>query len=259
MEEEPLSQHYVGSVHRSSAAVCSCVGASPRDASMLSTLSMAVLSSLVRYAQVILTEVISSQYNNTPIFQRHSQNRWRRRRPGIERKKERKKEEARKVGSEDEGKRGGAQLLDWSACVLSAEEECRVEGEWMKNKQTNTRGDKWERAPSTRQRNEAIGVQDLVMNSRRLSFRSSDDGLWPPSIWQTALHLSSVSLTDWEMLHAVTEWRRLWLLCDQPWGSKIIYKRFPQITTFLNWKTQNTHYFCSSEKPACITRAWQFC
>lgn len=88
--------------------------------------------------------------------------------------------------------------------------------------------------PRKHQRNEAIGVQDLVTNSRRLSYMSSYDGLWPPSIWQIALYVSSVSLTDWEMLHVVTEWRQLWLLCDQPWGSKIIYKCFQEFTAFLN-------------------------
>lgn len=112
MEVAPLSQQYVGFVHRSSAAVCSSVGALARDSSMLSILSMAVPFSLARYAQVTLTEVISSQYDSTLILQRHSQNRWRRRRTGIERRKERKKEEERKVGSEDEGKRGSAQVLD---------------------------------------------------------------------------------------------------------------------------------------------------
>lgn len=60
MEVAPLSQQYVGFVHRSSAAVCSSVGALARDSSMLSILSMAVPFSLARYAQVTLTEVISS-------------------------------------------------------------------------------------------------------------------------------------------------------------------------------------------------------
>lgn len=85
--------------------------------------------------------------------------------------------------------------------------------------------------PRTRQRNEAIGIPDLAINSRRLSYRSSYDGLWPPIIRQTASRLPSVS--GWEMLHVVTEQRRSgW--CDQPWGSKIIYKCFEEFTTFLN-------------------------
>lgn len=76
MEAVPLSKQYVGFVHRCRAAMCSCVGASARDPSMLSTLSMAVSFSFARYAQVTLTEVISSQYDNILILQGHSQNRW---------------------------------------------------------------------------------------------------------------------------------------------------------------------------------------
>lgn len=103
------------------------------------------------------------------------------------------KEEKRKVGSKDEGKRGSKHEVGQSGCVLSAGEECKMEGERAKNKQTNTRGDKQKRMPRTRQRNEAIGIPELAMNSRRLSYRSSYDGLWSPIIWQTASHLSSVS------------------------------------------------------------------
>lgn len=57
---------------------------------MLSILSLAVLFRPVRYVQVILTEVISSQYDNTWSLQRHPQDRWARRRTGKERMKERK-------------------------------------------------------------------------------------------------------------------------------------------------------------------------
>lgn len=266
MEVVHLKRQYVGFVHRSRVGVCSCVGASVRDPSTLSTLSMAVPFFLARYAQVTLTEVISSQYDNTLILQRHSQNRWRRRRTrGLERRKERKKEEEKKVWSDDEGKCGRPRLQDQSGCALSAEEECRVEGERVKNKKTNTGGDKWERTPCARQGNEAIGIPDLAMNSRRLSYRSS--------------HVLADSITlvrrvsHRQMLHVVAEWGQLCLICDQPWGGKIIYKCFQEFTAFLELKTQNTHYVWPSVgmqawpihnpsphnlecylKPACVTK-----
>lgn len=89
---------------------------------------------------------------------------------------------------------------------------CSVQGRnarWRERgwKQTDKhKRDKWERIPRTRQRNEAIGIPELAMNSMRLSYRSSYDGLRPPIIGQTASHLSSAS--GWEMLHVVTEQRR---------------------------------------------------
>lgn len=43
-----------------------------------------------------------------------------------------------------------------------------------------------------------------------------------------------LSQTERCCMHVVAEWRRLWLLCDQPWGSKIIYKCFQEFTAFLN-------------------------
>lgn len=54
-------------------------------------------------------------------------------------KKEEEKEEERKVGSKDEGEGGSTSLLDPSGCVTSKEEECRVEGERVKNKQKNNK------------------------------------------------------------------------------------------------------------------------
>lgn len=50
------------------ALVWVCVGASTRDLSTLSMLSLAVPIFLARYVQVILTEVISSQYDNPTHF-----------------------------------------------------------------------------------------------------------------------------------------------------------------------------------------------
>lgn len=50
------------------------------------------------------------------------------RRTGKERKEERKREE-RKVGSEDKGEGGSVPLSDASGRVTSEEEECRAEGE----------------------------------------------------------------------------------------------------------------------------------
>lgn len=47
----------------------------------------------------------------------------------------RKGEEESKVGSEDESEGGSIPLSDPSGRVTSAEEECRVDGERMKNKQ----------------------------------------------------------------------------------------------------------------------------
>lgn len=84
--------------------LCGCV----------STLSMAVPFSLARYVQVVLTEVKSSQYDNTPILQTVTKQMvkeedWKGRKEG-------KKEEERKVGSEDEGKGGSKQY--WTNLVV---------------------------------------------------------------------------------------------------------------------------------------------
>lgn len=89
-------------------------------------------------------------------------------------------------------------------------------------------------------------------------------------------HCSSVSLTNWEMLRVIAEWRRLWLLRDQPWGTNIIYKRFQEFTAFLNcrYKTliisgpllgcrpdpYRTHLLttkCGRKKSAYIMKQWQ--
>lgn len=115
--------------------------------------------------------------------------------------------------------------------VLRAEEECRLEGERDKNKQTNTRVESWERTPSTHQRNEAIGVEDLVMNSRRLSYGSSCDGLWPLSI-QSCTCQARLSQTERCCLLSLSEDGSGWR--GQPEGSRIIYKCFQEFTAFLN-------------------------
>lgn len=134
-----------------------------RDLTTLSILSMAVLFRLVRYVQVILTEVITSQYDNTGRLKRHLQDEWARRRTGKERRMERKGRTKKKVGSVDKGEGGSIAQSDPSARV-TREEECRVEGEKQAKK---TQGkDRRETMLYTGQMIEAIRIWDLVLNSR---------------------------------------------------------------------------------------------
>lgn len=93
-----------------------------------------VLSLLGRYAQVILTEVICSQYDNTQLTETDGEG-------GLGMRGQRRKKGGRKESRKQRWRGSWEYANRPCGHVTSKEEECMVEGESVKNKQkTHTRG-----------------------------------------------------------------------------------------------------------------------
>lgn len=152
---------------------------------MLSMLSLAVLFWLLRYVQVILTEVISSQYDNTRILKRHPHDR--RRRTGKGGVKE----------GEKWGRRGRSEyiaiwpiwLCDWWAEGIQGGGRM---GRKQAGKKTQGEKKKREKIMCTGQINYIVGIWDLVLNSGTWCRGSQYDSLEALNIrWTTIQHHST--------------------------------------------------------------------
>lgn len=78
---------------------------------------------------------------------------------GEKKAEEREEEERERGASGDEGEGGSIQVSDPSVHVTGEEEECRVEGERVKNKQKNHKGRR--RGENAVHRSEERGYRDL--------------------------------------------------------------------------------------------------